>query len=134
MTVEKIIPCVCCDHQPTDADSVYYGMPILRVCGHYIAHKQFWEVQCPNCGRGGTIQHNSAYLALKHWNELMERCYRMEGKERRNYGEHHLQAEGRGGGVRRLCREHLHRMPPPLLLLFRAPGPPPGPGSVSLLM
>ena len=47
--------------------------------------------------------------------------------------EHHLQTEGRGGGVRRLCREHLHRMPPPLLLLFRAPGPPPGPGSVSLL-
>ena len=33
MKVDKIIPCICCDHQPTEADSVYYGMPILKVTG-----------------------------------------------------------------------------------------------------
>lgn len=81
MTVERITPCVCCDHDPTGADSVYYGMPILRVAGNYTPHRQYWEAQCPACGRGGIFQYKSAYLALKHWNELMDRCYRMEGKQ-----------------------------------------------------
>lgn len=26
-----VIPCVCCDHKPDTGDSVYYGMPQLRI-------------------------------------------------------------------------------------------------------
>ena len=34
MRVKKIIPCVCIDHMPDVSDSVYYGMPQLKVsCG-----------------------------------------------------------------------------------------------------
>lgn len=33
MKVDKILPCVCCDHEPNSGDSVYYGMPQLKVCG-----------------------------------------------------------------------------------------------------
>ena len=33
MKADKIIPCVCIDHEPTVADSVYYGMPQLKVAG-----------------------------------------------------------------------------------------------------
>lgn len=81
MTVEYITPCVCCDHESTGADSVYYGMPILRVSGNYTPHKQLWDVKCQNCGRGGLFEEKSPYLALKKWNDLMVSCYRMEGKE-----------------------------------------------------
>mgnify|MGYP003523230468 CR=1 FL=1 len=27
----KITPCICCDHEPDAGDSMYYGMPQLRV-------------------------------------------------------------------------------------------------------
>ena len=30
MKVDKIIPCICCDHEPNCGDSVYYGMPQLN--------------------------------------------------------------------------------------------------------
>lgn len=70
MKVEKILPCVCIDHKPTDADSVYYGMPQLKVCGG--KPNTWFEVYCPNCGRGGFFQDKSAYLALKRWNEMQE--------------------------------------------------------------
>ena len=66
MKVKKIIPCICCDHEPNAGDSVYYGMPQLKVT----QGSEFFEAYCPNCGRGGMFQHKSAYLALKHWNEL----------------------------------------------------------------
>ena len=71
MKVDKIIPCVCCDHEPDCGDSVYYGMPQLKVCGG--KPHTYFEVYCPNCGRGGLFQFKSAYLALKHWNEMQER-------------------------------------------------------------
>lgn len=29
MTVNKIIPCVCCEHPPSSDDENEYGMPIL---------------------------------------------------------------------------------------------------------
>ena len=74
MKVNKIIPCVCCDHEPNSGDSVYYGMPHLKVCGG--KPETYFECYCPNCGRGGLIQHKSAYLALKDWNRLQKRCRR----------------------------------------------------------
>ena len=78
MKVDKIIPCVCCDHEPDCGDSVYYGMPQLKVCGG--KPHTYFEVYCPNCGRGGLIQYKSAYLALKGWNELQCRARRRGAK------------------------------------------------------
>lgn len=77
MKVDKIIPCVCCDHDPNCGDSVYYGMPQLKVCGG--KPHTYFEVYCPNCGRGGLFQFKSAYLALKHWNELQEQLRKPKG-------------------------------------------------------
>lgn len=70
MTVDKITPCICIDHEPTVADSVYYGMPQLKVSGCNVTHKQFWSAYCPKCGRGGSMEEKSAYLALKKWYEI----------------------------------------------------------------
>ena len=81
MTVDKIIPCVCCEHPPSVDDGHAYGMPILIPCNGLKEHSQFWEVKCPNCGRGGMLQFTSTYLALKHWNELMISCYEYEKKD-----------------------------------------------------
>jgi hypothetical protein len=72
MTVEKIIPCICIDHEPTVADSVFYGMPVLLPYNSNKEHKQYWNIKCPNCGRGGLFEEKSAYMALKKWNELQE--------------------------------------------------------------
>lgn len=69
-----IIPCICCDHEPDCGDSVYYGMPQLKVT----RHMQYYECYCPNCGRGGLIQHKSPYLAIKAWNEMQLGLKRME--------------------------------------------------------
>lgn len=68
----KIIPCICCDHEPTCADSIYYEMPQLKVT----QNMEYYEIYCPNCGRGGMLQFRSAYLAVKDWNEMqkMLRC------------------------------------------------------------
>lgn len=69
MKVDKILPCVCCDHEPNSGDSVYYGMPELKVCGG--KPKTFFSVYCPVCGRGSRLlQFESAYLALKDWNKM----------------------------------------------------------------
>ena len=50
MKADKIIPCVCIDHEPTAADSVYYGMPQLKVADGNGGYPQFYEAYCPNCG------------------------------------------------------------------------------------
>lgn len=68
MLVDKIIPCICCEHEPCSGDSVYYGMPQLKVCGG--KPTTYFEVFCPVCGRGGLFQFKSAYLALKDWNAM----------------------------------------------------------------
>lgn len=82
MTVDKIIPCICCEHPPSVDDKHEYGMPILIPCNSSVKdHMQWWEVKCPKCGRGGMIQYKSAYLALKSWNELQQRCYVLENKK-----------------------------------------------------
>lgn len=72
MKVDKILSCVCCDHEPNSGDSVYYGMPQLKVCGG--KPKNYFEIYCPVCGRGGLQQFESAYLALKDWNEFQQEC------------------------------------------------------------
>ena len=77
MKVDKIIPCVCCDHKPDVSDSVYYGMPQLKVCGG--KPETFFEYYCPNCGRGNVgLQYKSAYLALKAWNDMQERLWKIK--------------------------------------------------------
>lgn len=51
MKVNKIMPCICCDHKPNSSYSVYYGIPQLKVCGG--KPETYFECYCPNCGRGG---------------------------------------------------------------------------------
>ena len=80
MTVDRIIPCVCCEHPPSVDDCSSYGMPILMPSNSFKEHKQLWIAKCPECGRGGVIQYDSAYLALKHWNEMQRSLYAYEGK------------------------------------------------------
>ena len=65
MKVDHIETCVCIDHEPTAADSVYYGMPQLKV-----TKGQKWSAFCPNCGRGGCLDFKSQYLALADWNKM----------------------------------------------------------------
>lgn len=65
-----ILPCVCCDHEPTQEDSVFYGMPEIRVYNtlngpEYVAY-------CPKCGRGGFSERRTVQAALKQWNGLQE--------------------------------------------------------------
>lgn len=81
MTVDNIIPCVCMPHPPTLAERCDYGMPILIPHNSNRMHKQYWNVKCPNCGRGGLYEEKSAYLALKKWNELQKGLYAFEGKK-----------------------------------------------------
>lgn len=74
MKVDKILPCVCCAHEPNSSDSVYYGMPQLKV--YFDDPDTFFSVFCPVCGRGGILQFESANLALMHWNELQVQVLR----------------------------------------------------------
>lgn len=68
MKVGHIETCVCIDHEPTETDSVYYGMPQLKV-----SVGQEWSAFCPNCGRGRCLDFKSPYLALTHWNNMQLR-------------------------------------------------------------
>ena len=72
-----VIPCVCCDHKPDVGDSIYYGMPQLKITGNM----EYFEIFCPKCGRGGLMQWGSAYQAVKHWNDVQRRAklLNMEG-------------------------------------------------------
>lgn len=62
----NVLRCKCSQREPNGGDSVYYGMPHLRVT----SDGNYFECYCPNCGRGGSTQYKSAYLALKAWNEM----------------------------------------------------------------
>lgn len=77
MKVDRVLPCVCLGYKPTCTDSIYAGMPQLKVT----PNGGWFEVYCPNCGRGGAFQYKSAYLALKHWNNMQERLWKWENKE-----------------------------------------------------
>lgn len=76
MKVDHIETCICIDHEPTAADSVFYGMPQLKVTGS--GGNEWYTPYCPNCGRGGCSEHKSAYLALKHWNNMQIRLKSFE--------------------------------------------------------
>ncbi len=76
MQVEKVLPCVCIDHEPNAGDSVFYGMPELKIAGYH--GKPLYTPYCPHCGRGGIEQYKSAYLALKAWNELIKQLRQTE--------------------------------------------------------
>lgn len=71
MRLAGITPCICCEANYAEGhiNSVYYGMPQLRVAGG-LSGNQYYDAYCPKCGRGGLIQYKSAYLALKAWNEM----------------------------------------------------------------
>lgn len=78
MKVKKIIPCVCIDHIPESGDSCEYGMPNLTVCSGIYKGKvvEHWSAFCPNCGRGNHyMMHDSAYKALREWNETQWHCW-----------------------------------------------------------
>lgn len=68
MKVYGIEPCICCDHEPNAGDSVYYGMPLLRMGPNSID----WVAFCPKCGRSGLIEERTSYLALKRWNYMQK--------------------------------------------------------------
>lgn len=73
MTVQKIIPCICCadDYEEMSLNDSFYGMPYLTVHNSLKDHQQFWTYWCPKCGVGGKfLEFGSQYLALKDWNEL----------------------------------------------------------------
>lgn len=74
MKVERVVPCVCLDHQLTVADSVYEGMPQLKV----EPSGKFFTAYCPKCGRGGCVQYKSEYLALNHWNKMQMMLWQRE--------------------------------------------------------
>ena len=76
MKVDHIETCICCDHESTCADSVYYGMPQLKVSGG--GDQQRFTAYCPECGRGGVVEHKSAFLALRSWNKMQQRQKRIE--------------------------------------------------------
>ncbi len=76
MQVEKVLPCVCVDHEPDAGDSVFYGMPELKIAGY--KGNPLYTPYCPKCGRGGVFQYKSAYLALKAWNELIKQLRQTE--------------------------------------------------------
>lgn len=67
MIVDNIETCICIDHKVTYTDSVYYGMPHLK-----ITRGQEWNIFCPNCGRGGCKEFKSQYYALKDWNDMQK--------------------------------------------------------------
>ncbi len=68
MKVGKINPCVCTPNPDFIADG-HAGMPHIKTYG---GADNYFEVFCPNCGRGGLIQFKSVYLALKDWNEMQQ--------------------------------------------------------------
>lgn len=71
MRIGTIETCVCCDHEPDCSDSVFFGMPQLRVCDSP-SGTGYFTAFCPSCGRGGSFQYCSAYLALRAWNAMQE--------------------------------------------------------------
>lgn len=76
MKVDRIRKCVCCEREPNVGDSVYYGMPQLKVCGG--KPNTYFEAYCPKCGRGSIKQFPSAFLALREWNEIQAECERLK--------------------------------------------------------
>lgn len=78
MKVKGIIPCVCIDHKPDASDKTTYGMPHLTVAKSLQSDKEFWQIWCPECGRGGMAEFYSQYYALNAWNEMQLKLWEIE--------------------------------------------------------
>lgn len=76
MKVDKIRKCICCEREANGGDSVYYGMPQLRVCGG--KPNTYFQAFCPLCGCGDIRQFPSAFLALRNWNKIQAECERIK--------------------------------------------------------
>ena len=78
MKIDKIIPCVCCDHEPSVADSLYYGMPQIKVYTNKFSGNTYFSAFCPKCGRGGNTDFKTINAALKDWNNLQLFLYKLK--------------------------------------------------------
>lgn len=78
MKVDRVETCVCCDHEPTLADSTFYGMPQLKISPGYCKGVYKFVTYCPVCGRGGIKEFESAYLALKDWNKIQKELKKID--------------------------------------------------------
>lgn len=74
MKIGRIHPCICVSHIPDSGDSGHYGMPNLQIYQSGSGQEYYFPA-CPVCGRGGMFEFKTAYLALKHWNELQEQLW-----------------------------------------------------------
>lgn len=81
MRVKKIIPCVCVDHKPDASDSVYYGMPQLKVSGGFETSTQFYSPYCPNCGRGRLLRIQIRIFGIE---ELERNARKFVGRKRKS--------------------------------------------------
>lgn len=70
MKIGTIETCTCCDHKPDGGDSVYYGMPHIKISANN--DKLSYTAFCPNCGKTDTATAKSAHLALKNWNRMLK--------------------------------------------------------------
>ena len=77
MTVERVLPCICSSAKLND--DRFCGMPVLQVVNTNRSNLQYWRVQCPKCGRGGILDFNSAYKALKSWNDMQRMLHNSVG-------------------------------------------------------
>ena len=77
MTVDKVQPCVCSieNFEEEQRNDINYGMPVLLVHNSIYPYKQFWTTRCPKCGRGGLTEYDSAYKAIRAWNQLQAVLY-----------------------------------------------------------
>lgn len=74
MKIDRIIPCTCIKYKPASCVSTYYGLPVLRVSAYDRGDKLFnyFGAVCPRCGNHMIgNQYESAFLALRAWNEWM---------------------------------------------------------------
>lgn len=67
--MKEVIPCICTS-DPSHGDSVFSGMPVLKVYNTLDGVR--CTAVCPKCFRGGRKDYATAETALKHWNEMQE--------------------------------------------------------------
>lgn len=89
MKVDRIIPCICIEHEPESAVDGAYGRPELQLYGGFDAYSYSFIPKCPVCGRGGLHSFPSAYKALKDWNEMQKdlwdyECFELDGRPRKD--------------------------------------------------
>lgn len=73
-----IHPCICVSPEPSPADSVYCGMPQLKVYADGNGRPLYTAV-CPVCGRGGYPDRKTAETAIADWNKMQDQLWEMNG-------------------------------------------------------